>query len=134
MRHDEDEYTFSRPAPPVDELPLFADAATPEEVKAWVFNQPRARATDPATSHAAAASMVTGAQVQRGLIVRLLDAHGPHTNDEIDRAFAWRTGTASRRTAELLADGSLIATGETRPTVSGRDARVLDVVRAKAAA
>jgi hypothetical protein len=116
---DEHDALLRRRAEPVDELPLFA--------------APRARLSDPATSHAAAASMVTGADVQRGLIVRLLMSHGPHTNDEIDRAFAWRTGTASRRTAELVADGSLIATGETRPTVSGRDARVLDVARQAAA-
>lgn len=100
---------------------------------------PVARVTDPATSHAAAASMREGATAQRDRILALLSERGLNalgiigaTANEIDRAFGWRDGTAGRRLSEMdkvlgWAEPLLRLSsrkGITRPTESGRPAQV----------
>ncbi len=102
---------MARPAA-LEELPLFAA-------------RPRARTADPATSHEAAASITDGARAgQYRLILALLAEHPAGlTNDQIDLALSWRTGTASRRVAELVGAGVERCT-ETRPTSTGRGAHV----------
>ena len=62
---------------------------------------PRARSTDPKTSHDAAASMVEGAKAQRERILEILRERGPMNAYEIDKAIGWRETTAGRRLKEL---------------------------------
>lgn len=102
-------------APPPDELPLFQQPVLP---------LPRARASDPATSHAAADSMTHAAGMQRALILNALKAHGPMTADELDALLGLRPSTSGRRLIELVRDGTVAITDETRPTRSGREAQV----------
>lgn len=66
-----------------------------------VDNPPRARSTDPQTSHDAAASMVEGAKAQRERILEILRERGPMNAYEIDKAIGWRETTAGRRLKEL---------------------------------
>ena len=94
-----------------------------------VDNPPRARTTDPKTSHDAAASMVSGASVQRAQIVDTLRMIGhPMTADELDETIGWRPTTAGRRLKELEATGNVERLDETRPTRSGRNANLWEVV------
>lgn len=83
---------------------------------------PRARATDPATSHAAAASMRDVAAQQAAAILTHLREHGPATADALDAAIGWRPTTAGRRLAELERAGQVRRLEETAPTRSGRAA------------
>jgi hypothetical protein len=85
---------------------------------------PRARASDPTTSHAAAASMLEPADLQRALIVHALRTQGPMTADELDVALDWRETTSGRRLAEAERQGRVRRTGNTRPTRSGRNAEI----------
>ena len=97
------------------------------------YDPPRARASDPATSHEAAASVKESAAIQREMIVNLIRRRGPLTNDEIDEAFAWREGTASRRTIELYRHGDLQRDPRTvRETRTGRKAMVNILAPARA--
>jgi predicted HTH transcriptional regulator len=94
--------------------------------------KPRARRTDPSTSHAAAESLGESPKFQREQILRVLrKSPAGLTNDQLDEQFQWRTGTASRRTAELLAAGAIERReGDERKTATGRMAqinRALDV-------
>ena len=71
---------------------------------------PLARATDPETSHEAAASMVDEAARQRDRLAAWLVTQGPHgaIADEADTALEWRPTTAGRRFGELVRDGRAI--------------------------
>ena len=98
-----------------------------------VYIVPRARRTDPETSHEAAESMVEGAASQRAEILRVLrDDHelwmwSPScgmTADELDEYIGWRATTAGRRLIELQRLGLVRRTTEKRPTRSGRAAFV----------
>ena len=86
-----------------------------------MFEVPRARNTDPATSHAAARSMWVGAVVHRR---KILDAllYGPLTADQLDEAIGWRATTAGRRLGELVKAGHVERLEATDPTRSGRQA------------
>ena len=83
--------------------------------------QPSARATDPGTSHAAAASMK---DASRGLRAELLAAYQTHpcglTMDEAAVLAGIPTWAASKRISELRAAGLIVDTGLTRPGQSGR--------------
>jgi len=62
-----------------------------------------ARASDPETSHQAAASMRDHAGAQRQAILEYLLAHPEGaTADDLDQALLWRPSTAGRRLGELL--------------------------------
>ena len=90
----------------------------------WTEPRPRARRSDPATSHAAAASVVNLSDTKR----RILDlvALEPSTDFEIrDRwdssGFPTISDSGLRtRRSELVDDGLLIDSGSTRPGPSGR--------------
>jgi predicted ArsR family transcriptional regulator len=87
--------------------------------------EPRARATDPQTSHDAATSMVEHANAHRVAMLRALqEAPDGLTCDEIETQLGWRYATASRRMNELVAKGLAVGTIDTRPTRSGRSAVV----------
>lgn len=92
---------------------------------------PRARNTDPATSHQAAATITlsTVTDTQR-MILDALQAHGPLTDEqlcqriaEIERKPVSVSGIRTRR-SELAADGRVIDTGDRQPTRAGRQAIV----------
>jgi hypothetical protein len=82
---------------------------------------PSARATDPATSHAAAASM---REESKGLRAELLAVYQGRptglTMDEAAELAGIPTWAASKRISELRAAGMIVDTGLTRPGRSGR--------------
>lgn len=88
----------------------------------------RARTSDPATSHTAAA--MVDAEGQRGRIMDVLRAlykdvglAGGLTADQLDEMIGWRLTTAGRRLSELRVRELVIPCGE-RLTRSGRPATV----------
>ena len=90
------------------------------------FTEPRARSTDPETSHAAGRAV--DASGQREDIMDLLriarfSLTGGMTADEIDKEAGWRVTTAGRRLSELKRRGLVEKCGERR-TRSGRMAAV----------
>lgn len=115
----EAETLAARTAQTVADCPLFAPESPQRP-----FPAPKARRTDPETSHAAAASMGDAAGIQRAAILAALVGVDGLTNDELDAAHGWRTGTASRRTVELLRAGQVIRGPDTRLTEGGRAALV----------
>jgi len=92
---------------------------------------PRARNTDPTTSHQAAASVATDTLTRtQALIVEALRAHGPLTDEQlcqriadIERKPVSVSGIRTRR-SELAADGRVTDTGDRQPTRAGRQAIV----------
>lgn len=85
---------------------------------------PAARATDPATSHAAAASMEESAVAQRDRILWWLRNSGPSTADRLDAALALRPTSAGRRLPELRDLGLVRMTERMAKTRSGRPANL----------
>lgn len=95
------------------------------------FTTPRARLTDPATSHAAANS-VDRSQMSHAkrVIVTLLMLEGPMTDEEL--LLLWNDRIADRisqsglrtRRSELVDAGLVRDSGERRPLESGRMAIV----------
>lgn len=83
----------------------------------------RSRRADPATSKSAARMAHGLASEHRALIVATLrDAGQSLTAGEIAARCGLQSLQVSRRMRELQDDGEVVATGETRPTVSGRAA------------
>jgi predicted ArsR family transcriptional regulator len=93
-------------------LPLFAEP------------EPRARTTDPETSHEAAVSMSDAAASQRAEIYQHLLTVGPATADAIDLALGYRVTSAGRRLPELRDLGKVVMLEGTGLTRSGRQARL----------
>lgn len=83
---------------------------------------PKARNSDPDTSHEAAKSMTDEAATQRRQILEHLEAHGPQTADALDEALSFRLTSAGRRMSELLRKALVRRTGEKEMTRSGRRA------------
>ena len=96
---------------------------TPTELQEALDIRPRARQTDPETSHLAAVSMAEGAGAQRERILQEL-ATGPWTADQIDDHIGWRPTTAGRRLSELREMGLVRMLESTGTTRSGRRARL----------
>ena len=98
-----------------------------------LFSVPRARRTDPETSHAAAQSVSNLTQTQQGIYF-VLKHRGSRTDEEIEAKYgevrerfdfplASPQGLRSRR-AELVALGWVKDSGVTRPTKYGNDSVV----------
>ena len=85
---------------------------------------PRARQSDPATSHAAAESMQGEASEHHELILAVLNDHEGLTATEIGCRCKLSSVQVARRMKELERLGLAETTGETRRTQSGRMARV----------
>lgn len=85
---------------------------------------PRARATDPWTSHAAAERAAEFAGSQRVRILSLLRAQGPLTPEEIGRELGLDPYAVRKRLPELQAQGLAAPTGQICPTASGRWQRI----------
>lgn len=89
---------------------------------------PRARNTDPNTSHEAARSMDVTAASHRGRILKLLKEQGGATGDAIDKALGWKHATANRRLPELRELGLIEMSEDTAVTRSGRRARIWRII------
>ena len=95
---------------------------------------PRARNSDPTTSHDAAASVATDTLTRtQALIIEALRAHGPLTDEqlchriaEVERKPVSVSGIRTRR-SELVTAGRIVDTGERRQTATGRQAIVWSV-------
>ncbi len=95
---------------------------------------PRARNTDPTTSHEAAASVAIDTLTRtQGLILEALRAHGPLTDEqlcqriaEVERKPVSVSGIRTRR-SELVTAGRVVDTGERRQTATGRQAIVWSI-------
>lgn len=89
-----------------------------------LFDEPRARRTDPKTSHAAAKS-VRGVRKSQAEVLRVLTEHGPLTDAGIYRHLDSKrfslSGARTRR-SELVAQGLAFDTGQTERLDSGRRA------------
>ena len=84
---------------------------------------PRARTTDPDTSHEAAESVTSHASGQRLRCLTEL-AGGPLTADAIDARVGWRVTTAGRRLPELQELGAVTMLEAKGVTRSGRTAHL----------
>lgn len=85
---------------------------------------PRARTTDPETSHAAARSMTGTASEHRERILGVLEVHGDLTSEQIGEHCGMSSVQVCRRMKELERLGLAEPTSEQRRTQSGRMARV----------
>lgn len=88
--------------------------------------EPRARTTDPGTSHAAARSMRDAASAQRAKLLGAVRGSGLFglTCAEADSQLGWRETSAGRRMSELRELGLVHDSGMLRKTPSGRQAIV----------
>jgi hypothetical protein len=90
-----------------------------------LFRGPQARATDPATSHEAAAAVTPAASELENDILACLRVFGPLTDDEICQrldAEWWPTVKTAR--SRLLDRGLVMPTGEKRMSVRNRPQQV----------
>jgi|688.fasta_scaffold171147_6 hypothetical protein len=88
---------------------------------------PSARAVDPGTSHAAAASMAKPSRGQRAALLAVYRSHPGGLTDEEACVLAVIPG-GWKRCSELRAAGLIRETGRTRPGASGREQRVCEAV------
>ena len=107
----------------------WCDQYRPEVI--YTHTTPRARNTDPTTSHQAAASVATDTLTRtQALILEALRAHGPLTDEQlcqriadVERKPVSVSGIRTRR-SELVTAGRVIDTGRRQPTLTGRSAIV----------
>ena len=87
---------------------------------------PLARATDPGTSHGAAAQARTRAPRHREIVLRVLREAGPGglTDFQIGERCGLQQTSAGKRRLDLQRMGLVEATGERRPSPSGTPAMV----------
>ena len=100
---------------------------------------PRARRTDPLTSHSAADKSAAGLSEMKQRILGLFVELGPMTDSELNRIYltnadvrGWkpvRPDTPRKRRSDLTSDGWLIATDETRVNEFGSAEQVWEVAR-----
>jgi predicted ArsR family transcriptional regulator len=88
---------------------------------------PKARATDPVTSHDAADEAQQIAAHHRAMVLQALKRHGAQTAAEIADVTPLDSVQATRRLSDLLSDGLVTDTGQRRPGPSGRLMRVLAI-------
>lgn len=85
-----------------------------------LFAEPRARATDPETSHQAAASVE--AWVQDNALLKKFAIHGALTDDELSAVCPlWWPPTVKSARSRLKNLGLLVDSGERRPSQRGRN-------------
>ena len=85
---------------------------------------PRARQSDPATSHAAAARVAEFAGTHAEIILQCLTRHGPQTVDQIAARTRLFSQQINKRLPELDRQGRVEPTGLARASASGRMERV----------
>lgn len=109
------------------DTPLFTTYPTQAGVQ-YKYH-PLARNTDPATSHAGAASVRFRASSQKGRLLRAF-AHGPAIAEEAaQRAQLGHVGYW-KRVSELLADGLIEETGDTARSRAGEACRIYRITSA----
>lgn len=83
-----------------------------------LFAQPRARHSDPETSHAAAQAQTGRAE---SYILDVFAKHGPLTDDEVcEHLRDWYSPTVKTARSRLTRRGLLVDSGERRPSVRSR--------------
>lgn len=85
---------------------------------------PRARQSDPWTSHAAAQRATEFAGTHTDIILRALARHGPATIDELAKRTPLTAVQIARRLADCEKNGLAEPTGLCRMSASGRPERV----------
>jgi len=97
----------------------------------YAHTAPKARSSDPATSHAAAATVTTDTITDTQVaIVEVLRAHGPLTDEQLCQRIADQriepvsVSSIRTRRSELAAAGRVVDTGRRQPTRTGRSAIV----------
>lgn len=94
-----------------------------------LFAEPEARATDPATSHAAAEAVSHEASRQETRIMERFAMFGPMCDDELcARSPQWYPPTLKSARSRLSKRGFLVPTGETRKSIRGQDQQVWRLV------
>jgi len=93
-----------------------------------LFSLPRARSTDPWTSHAAAMEAHQLSHIQQRIVLHLLKTHGPMTCDEIAAHAGIDRVRISRRVPELVERGLARDSGSSRKAPSGRYAIVWEAL------
>lgn len=89
-----------------------------------LLSEPRARAYDPPTSHAAAVSLPPCGALEQA-ILETFTRHGPLTDEEACELLPEVYGPTLRTCRSRLAKrGLLVPTGSLRPSSRGRDMRV----------
>lgn len=92
-----------------------------------LFRGPQARAVDPMTCHVAAATVTPKASEMEADILRCFMEHGPLTDDEMCtrlEPIVLRWGTWKSARSRLTKRGSLVWTGESRPSLRDCPQRV----------
>jgi predicted ArsR family transcriptional regulator len=88
------------------------------------FARTHARTDNIDTSHAAAARTESMASKQTAMIHKALDRYGPQTSDEIANRVDLLPHQVIKRVSDLRNSGTVIDSGERRPTRTGRLAAV----------
>ncbi|MBA2707871.1 MAG: hypothetical protein H0U59_08725 [Gemmatimonadaceae bacterium] len=91
------------------------------------FGKKHARADDIDTSHASAERAADVAARHKKMIHAALVEGGPQTSDEISRTVGLLPHQVIKRVSDLRNDGSIVDSGERRPTRTGRRAAVWKV-------
>jgi hypothetical protein len=114
-----------------DDLPLWSLSRLHDsETSAEGFAIRHSRLHGEPTSYMAAMAIAGHTWAQCGVLWDLLKKAGPLTCDEADTKLEgdhWKRTTAGRRMADLVREGLVEFTGETRKTRSGRRANVYRV-------
>lgn len=94
-------------------------------MQVWDVMEPRARQSDPETSHQAAKSVRNCVTIREAILTFLLQ--GPKTDCDLERDMAWMavspSGLRTRR-AELVKLGKVCDSGQRRVLLTGRKAIV----------
>jgi len=115
-----------------DEIPLFTTYPTQAGVQ-YKFH-PLARSTDPATSHAAAASVRLRTGSQKWRLLEAFFSGGPAIAEQAARRANLLHAGYWKRVSELLADGLIYDTGVTLESTAGEACRVYRITPAGTAA
>ena len=90
-----------------------------------LLDLPRARATDPPTSHAAASAQLPHVGSQENRVLERFAIYGAMTDDElVARSPQWHGPTIKTCRSRLAKRGLLVPTGETRLSQRGQKQRV----------
>lgn len=114
-----------------DEIPLFTTYPTQAGVQ--YRYHPLARTTDPATSHAGAASVRFRSSSQKGRLLAAF-ATGPAIAEEAAQRARLQHVGYWKRVSELLADGLIEETGDTARSRAGEACRIYRITAAGTAA
>lgn len=93
------------------------------------MSRPRARRTDPQTSHDAAAAMRRAATAQASKVFAALKKMQKAGAEQIGLLCTMPAYTVRKRLPELQDAGLVSPTGQRRQTMSGRSERIWSVIR-----